>query len=129
MKRVTGLGGIFFKAKEDNKSLYDWYEKHLGIKQEFPQGSMFKWRDAEQPDKQGMTIFSIFTKNSDYMDPGPANFMLNFMVEDIDAVLAALKDEGVKIDEKREDTEYGRFAWVYDPEGNKIELWQPPVMP
>jgi predicted enzyme related to lactoylglutathione lyase len=125
MKRVTGIGGIFFKA-ENPKKLYEWYDKHLGIKGDPNTGAMLHWREDENPERRGMTVWSIFGKDTKYFEPSRAPFMLNYRVDDLDGLLAALKAEGVAIDPKREDHEYGRFAWITDPEGNKIELWEPP---
>lgn len=124
MKRVSGIGGIFFKS-DDSKKLYQWYEKHLGITPS-PDGSgvMFEWRDAEDPEKKGMTIWSIFPRESKYFGPGPSPFMINYRVDDLDGLLKVLNEEGVTID-RREDHEYGRFAWIIDPDGNRVELWQP----
>lgn len=127
MKRVTGVGGIFFKAK-DPMTLSAWYERHLGIKpaSEGENSAMFKWRDSENPDQEGMTVWSLFPQNTTYFNPSAAPFMVNYRVEDLDGLLDALRAEGVTIDPKREDYEYGRFAWIVDPEGNRIELWEPP---
>jgi predicted enzyme related to lactoylglutathione lyase len=125
MKRVTGIGGIFFKAENPQK-MYEWYEKHLGIKSEPNQGAMLHWREDENPERRGMTIWALFGKQSKYFEPSNAPFMLNYRVDDLDALLEALRSEGVAIDPKREDHDYGRFAWITDPEGNKIELWEPP---
>ena len=126
MKRVTGLGGVFFKA-EDPEKLFSWYERHLGMQRDDGNTfSHFSWRDAENPQKEGMTVWAIFPRQSNYFDPSSAPFMLNYRVEDLDRVLDELRGEGVTIDPKREDTEYGRFAWIMDPEGNRIELWEPP---
>lgn len=123
MERVTGLGGLFFKA-DDPKKLYEWYEKHLGLKAD--QGSViFPWRQADDPEKKGMTVWSIFKRDTKYFEPSQSSLMVNYRVKDLDALLDVLREEGV-IDLKREDSEYGRFAWIMDPEGNKIELWQPP---
>jgi catechol 2,3-dioxygenase-like lactoylglutathione lyase family enzyme len=123
-KRVTGLGGIFFKA-DDPQKLYQWYEKHLGIKGG-DHGAMFHWRDKEDPNQEGMTIWAIFPRNTGYFKPSDAPFMMNYRVDDLDAVLEALRSEGVTIDPKQENHEYGRFAWIMDPEGNRVELWEPP---
>ncbi len=126
MKRVTGIGGIFIKAEHPGR-LYEWYEKHLGIVSgPNGQGAMLHWREDENPERRGMTVWALFEKNSKYFEPSPAPFMLNYRVDDLDALLEALRAEGVEIDPKREDHEYGRFAWITDPEGNKIELWEPP---
>ena len=124
MQRVTGIGGIFFKAENPDK-LYEWYEKHLGIHREpHGHGAMLHWREDGNPERRGGTVWAIFEKHTKYFAPSQAPFMLNYRVDDLDALLAALQAEG--IDSKREDSEYGRFAWITDPEGNKIELWEPP---
>lgn len=126
MKRVTGLGGLFFKAKNPT-AMYEWYEKHLGITREADgSGAMFHWRDSVEPEKTGFTVWSIFPQDTTYFDPSPAPFMMNFRVEDLDALLRALREEGVAVDPKVEEYEYGKFAWITDPEGNRIELWEPP---
>ncbi len=136
MKRVTGIGGIFFKSEDPDK-LYQWYETHLGIRRS-PDGTgaAFEWHELHQANendsgtndaaRNGMTVWSIFPQNTKYFDPGRAGFMINYRVEDLDALLEALKKEGVQIDPHREDYDYGRFAWIMDPEGNRIELWEPP---
>jgi predicted enzyme related to lactoylglutathione lyase len=124
MRRVTGIGGIFFRAQDPEK-LFAWYEKHLGIQRD-PSGGfagLFLWKDDGAA--EGMTVFSIFPADTKYFDPSRSSFMINFRVADLDALLAALQAEGVAIDPKREDYDYGRFAWIMDPEGNRIELWEP----
>ena len=127
MKRVTGLGGFFFKCT-DPKAQGDWYRRHLGIPIDASYSCWnFEWRNAEEPDRKGATVLGLFPAASDYFGPQASKFMCNFRVDDLDAVLTALEAEGVKIDPKREDYEYGRFAWIYDPEGNKVELWEPPA--
>ena len=123
LKRVTGIGGVFFKSR-DPKRLYAWYEKHLGITQPSGSGAEFHWRDAEDG-SPGTTAWAIFDESSDYFDPSRAGFMLNYRVDDLDAVLDALRAEGVEIDPKREEYDFGRFAWIMDPDGNRIELWEP----
>jgi predicted enzyme related to lactoylglutathione lyase len=124
MKRVTGIGGIFFKS-ESPERLYAWYEKHLGI-QRAPDGSgaIFPRRGADG-NADGMTVWSVFPQSTKYFDPSPSPFMINYCVEDLDALLEELKKEGVTIDPHREDYDYGRFAWIMDPDGNRIELWEP----
>jgi catechol 2,3-dioxygenase-like lactoylglutathione lyase family enzyme len=125
MDRVTGIGGVFFKA-DDPESLYTWYERHLGLQRE--EGVfLFRWREAKAAETPGMTVWSLFPRDTRYFDPSAKPFMLNYRVKDIDALLDALRAEGVRVDDQREDSEYGRFAWIYDPEGNKIELWEPPA--
>ena len=123
-KRVIGLGGIFFKAR-DPKKMYEWYAKHLGIEGKPGQGAMFHWRRADDPKQESLTVWSIFPDNTKYFDPSTSPLMINYQVENMDALLDALRAEGVTID-KHEAHEYGKFAWVIDPEGNRIELWEPP---
>ena len=126
MERVTGLGGIFFTA-ENPEVLYAWYEKHLGIKRG-PEGVVsFNWREMHEHAKDGRTLWAIFPKSTHYFEPGRSSFMFNFRVADLDSLLKTLKEEGVEIDPHREDYEYGHFAWIMDPEGNRIELWEPPA--
>jgi len=124
MKRVTGIGGIFFKADGDHKKMLEWYEKHLGIPCKDGYHS-FEWRNPEAPEEKGNTVWSIFSAKTEYLNPSPSKFMINYRVENLDALLEALRAEGVKVDDKVEEFDYGKFAWIYDPEGNKIELWEP----
>jgi len=125
MVRVTGLGGLFFKAADPEK-MYAWYEKHLGLKRGAEGAVIFSWRNPDDPGKEGMTVWSIFPKTTTYFNPSRASFMMNFRVADLDGLLQALREEGVEVDPHREDYDYGRFAWIMDPEGNRIELWEPP---
>lgn len=124
MKRVTGIGGIFFKAK-DPKALGDWYRTHLGLNLEEWGGVAFRWADDNPVG--GTTIWSPFQDDTEYFAPSAAPFMVNFRVADLHALLAALRAEGCAVQDKVEESEYGKFGWVLDPEGNKIELWQPPA--
>ncbi len=126
MKRVTGLGGFFFKAQDPN-TMYEWYEKHLGIQRQ-PDGSgaMFHWRDADDPNQTGVTMWSIFPQDTKYFEPGSASFMMNFRVDNLEELLKALREEGVTVAPKVEEYDFGKFAWIIDPEGNRIELWEPP---
>jgi predicted enzyme related to lactoylglutathione lyase len=124
MKRVTGLGGIFFKS-EDPEKLYAWYEKHLGIKREPEGAAVFRWRHEDDKERPGRTVWALFPKDTKYFEPSQASLMVNYRVDDLDTLLAVLREEGVEIDPKREDHGYGRFAWIMDPDGNRIELWQP----
>jgi catechol 2,3-dioxygenase-like lactoylglutathione lyase family enzyme len=126
-KRVTGLGGVFFKAKNPAK-LGAWYQKHLGLPVD-PQwgGCSFEWRDAKKPKQKGSTVWSPFASDTKYFGPGKQGHMLNYRVANLKKVLAALKKEGVWIDPKSgEKSEFGSFGWIKDGEGNRIELWQPP---
>ena len=126
MKRVTGIGGIFFKAK-DPKALGPWYKAHLGIDVQAWGGAAFRWKNADNPDGAGTTAWSPFAADTTYFAPGNASFMINYRVDDLQALLAALRAEGVQVEDKAEESEYGKFGWIIDPEGNKIELWQPPA--
>jgi predicted enzyme related to lactoylglutathione lyase len=123
MKRVTGIGGIFFKAKDKDK-LLQWYAKHLGISMESWGGAILKWAEND-PKKDAITVFSIFPETTKYLEPGKADFMINFRVENLDELVKALKEEGVPLSGEPKEEFNGKFAWVIDPEGNKIELWEP----
>ena len=123
MGRVTGLGGVFFKS-QDPKRLYAWYERHLGLRRE-EGGVFFRWRDAESG-APGTTVWAVFENGSTYFDPSRAPFMLNYRVDNLDLLLEKLRAADAQVDERREDSQYGRFAWVTDPDGNRIELWEPP---
>lgn len=126
MNRVSGIGGIFFKAK-NAETLREWYRKHLGIGDEMWGGEIFRWQSPENPTGEGTTVWTIFDEDSKHFAPGTSGFMINYRVEDLHAVLAALRAEGCDVDEKVDESEYGKFGWVMDPEGNRIELWQPPA--
>lgn len=125
MKRVTGIGGIFFKAR-DPKALCAWYREHLGLNVEEWGGAAFRWADGN-PTGAGTTIWSPFKDDTTYFAPSEAPFMVNFRVDDLHALLAALRAEGCDVQDKVEESDYGKFGWVLDPEGNKLELWEPPV--
>jgi predicted enzyme related to lactoylglutathione lyase len=125
MKRVTGIGGIFFKAK-DAPSLQAWYKQHLGIDVQAWGGASFDWIDAEGKPVAGVTAWLIDPQESNHFAPSSASFMVNYRVEDLLALVKVLKEEGCNVLEKIDDSEYGKFAWVIDSEGNKVELWQPP---
>lgn len=117
---------MFFKAG-DPEGMAKWYREHLGV----PVGEEgycdFEWRHPEDPERVGRTVWSLFPSDTDYFGADGAPFMINYRVEDLDALLSALRDEGVKVDDRIEEHEYGRFAWISDPEGNRIELWEPPA--
>ncbi len=125
MRRVTGIGGIFFNAK-DPVALRAWYKKHLGIDVQDWGGTAFTWADSTGHPMKGTTIWSIGANDSEYFAPSASAFMVNYRVEDLAALLQALRDEGCNVLEKTDDSEYGKFGWVMDLEGNKVELWQPP---
>ena len=119
--RILGIGGIFFKS-ENPGPMQQWYAKNLGLSDQ-GQGVMLRWREKDNPQQERMTVWSIFPASSKYF--GPSQLMVNYIVDDLDAILERLGKAGVKIDPKRQNVPYGRFAWIYDPDGNKIELWQP----
>jgi len=126
MKRVTGIGGIFFKAK-DAPALQAWYKRHLGIDVQVWGGAAFTWTDSEGQPFAGTTIWSVASEQSDQFAPSTASFMINYRVDDLHALVKILREEGCNVLEKTDDSEYGKFGWVIDPEGNKVELWQPPA--
>ena len=126
MKRVTGIGGIFFHAK-DPAALGAWYKQHLGIDVQPWGGAAFEWTDAEGKPVGGTTAWSIAPADSKQFAPSTSPFMVNYRVADLRALLQALRDEGCNVLEKVDDSEYGKFGWVMDPEGNKVELWEPPA--
>jgi predicted enzyme related to lactoylglutathione lyase len=123
MKRVTGIGGIFFSAK-DPGALHAWYKQHLGIDVQAWGGAAFSWADETGAPAGGTTIWSVGSGSN--FAPGKS-FMVNYRVEDLHALLDALRQEGCEVLDKVDDSEYGKFGWVIDPEGNKVELWQPPA--
>ena len=116
-EKVTGIGGIFFKARDPGQ-LSAWYQKHLGV------GADFIWREHDRPDEIGRTVWSIFPADTDYFGASRPSFMVNYRVSNLDRMLAQLRGQGVTV-EKVEDYDYGRFAWITDPEGNRVELWEP----
>ena len=128
MTRVVGIGGIFFKAR-DTERLRAWYREHLGLAITDWGGVVFDPMMASPAGRQGTTAWSIFPADTTYFEPGTSPFMINYRVEDLDTVLAALRSEGCEVDDRVETSEFGRFGWVVDPEGNRLELWEPPRAP
>jgi predicted enzyme related to lactoylglutathione lyase len=126
MKRVTGIGGIFFKAK-DPKALQDWYKQHLGIDVQPWGGAAFDWTDADGKPVGGTTAWSIVAADDEAFAPSTAAFAVNYRVADLRGLLEALKQEGCNVLDKVDESEYGKFGWVVDPEGNRVELWEPPA--
>ena len=122
MERVNGIGGVFFKAR-DPKKMAAWYRDHLGIQSKGGYAD-FAWRDKDNPDRIGRTLWALFPTNTSYFGSSAAPMMINYRVANLERLLAQLRREGVAV-EKVEDTDYGRFAWITDPEGNRIELWEP----
>ena len=127
MDRVTGIGGVFFKAK-DPKRLQDWYRTHLGIPVDSDWGGcVFEWKEPHAPERVGSTVWSTFPADTKYFAPSEAPFMINYRVADLHSLIKTLREEGCNVDEKGvQETEFGKFGWVMDPEGNRIELWEPP---
>lgn len=127
MSHITGIGGIFFKANDPDK-LGEWYQKHLGLKLEDFGGVTFRENQtpAGGPKREAYTLWSPFPADTDYFAPSEKPFMINFRVANLDALLAKLRSEGVQVDEQAEKSEFGYFGWIMDPEGNRVELWEPP---
>ncbi len=125
MNRVTGIGGIFFQAK-DPVALRAWYQEHLGIDVQEWGGTAFTWTDGAGNPAKGTTVWSISGASGEDFSPSTSTFMINYRVEDLAALLQALREEGCNVLDKTDDSAFGKFGWVMDPEGNKVELWQPP---
>jgi catechol 2,3-dioxygenase-like lactoylglutathione lyase family enzyme len=121
-ERVTGIGGVFFKAREPKK-MASWYRDHLGI-QSNGGFAIFNWRDKDNPERMGLTTWALFPTNTTYLGPSAATMMINYRVANLERLLAQLRRDGVTV-EKVKDEAFGRFAWITDPEGNRIELWEP----
>ncbi len=127
MKRAIGIGGIFFNS-ENPKKLAAWYQQHLGINLEQFGGAVLNWQNQAEDCPNGYTVWSPFKADTDYFNPSKSEFMVNFVVDDLDALIVQLRDEGVEISgEPTNDANFGKFGWVIDPEGRKIELWEPPT--
>ena len=124
MAKVTGIGGVFFKSKGKGADLAAWYQKHLGLPLEPFGGAIFRWPDDKAEDK-GLTVWHVASAESRWFSPSESSFMINYRVDDLGALLAQLRADGVEIAGGPESHENGKFAWVMDPDGNKIELWQP----
>lgn len=120
---VAGIGGVFLKAQSP-QDLREWYERHLGLGAG-PQGLDFLWRQADDPSRTHRTVWSLFPSDTDYFGSAEQQFMVNYIVNDLDLVLARLAEAGVQSVKEPEAYSFGRFAWVLDGEGNRIELWEP----
>jgi predicted enzyme related to lactoylglutathione lyase len=124
MAKVTGIGGVFFKAKSDDKELARWYAKHLGIPLEEWGGAVLKWPEDKANDG-GLTVWNLAASESQWFSPSTSPFMINYRVDDLGALLDQLRSAGVEILKGPESHENGHFAWIMDPDGNKLELWEP----
>lgn len=126
MKRVIGIGGIFFKS-QNPVALCAWYKTHLGIDVQDWGGATFTWTDADGKPFAGTTTWNVSASSTDYYAPSTSSFMVNYRVADLHALLTALRAEGCNVLDKVEESDFGKFGWVLDPEGNKVELWEPPA--
>ncbi len=124
MAKVTGIGGVFLKCNGDSASLAEWYQKHLGMPLESWGGAILKWPEDKAEDS-GLTVWSLAAKDSKWFSPSESAFMINYRVDNLDEMLAQLKTAGVTIINGPESHENGKFAWIMDPDGNKVELWEP----
>ena len=122
-KRVTGIGGIFFKTGDQQK-IKDWYNKHLGLVLD-EYGSVFEFRNTDKPEQKCYTVWSPFKNDTDYFNPSPKEFMVNYRVQDLEWLVEQLKKEGIEVVDEIETYDYGKFVHIMDPDGNKIELWEP----
>ena len=124
MARVTGIGGVFLKSTGDREKLAAWYRDNLGFRLEEWGGAILRWPEDKAEDR-GLTVWTVAEKNSQWFSPSESSFMINYRVDDLDALLTQLRGDGVSIVKGPESHENGRFAWILDPDGNKVELWQP----
>ena len=124
MAKVTGIGGVFFKSTGDSAALAEWYRKHLGMKLEDFGGAILKWPDDKGED-QGLTVWSVAKKDSKWFSPSESSFMINYRVDNLDELLEQLRAEGVEIIQGPDSDDNGKFAWIMDPDKNKVELWEP----
>jgi predicted enzyme related to lactoylglutathione lyase len=122
--KVTGIGGIFFKSKADSKALAAWYQKHLGMRLEDFGGAILRWPDDKAEDR-GLTVWSVAGKDSKWFSPSTSSFMINYRVDNLVEMIAQLRADGVEVVGGPDSAENGKFAWIMDPEGNKVELWEP----
>jgi len=124
MAKVTGIGGVFFKSRGDHAALAAWYKKHLGLTLEDWGGAILKWPDDKADDK-GQTVWHVAGKDSKWFSPSTSSFMINYRVDNLDELVEQLRAGGVKIVQGPESAENGKFAWIMDPDENKVELWEP----
>ena len=124
MAKVTGIGGVFFKSKGDHKALAEWYQKHLGLSLEQFGGAILRWPDDKAND-EGLTVWSVAGKDSKWFGPSQSSFMINYRVDNLAELLDQLRGAGIPIIQGPESHENGKFAWIMDPDDNKVELWEP----
>lgn len=124
MAKITGIGGVFFKSKNDRAALVAWYQKHLGMQLESWGGVVLKWPDDKAND-MGLTVWHLADKESQWFTPSDAAFMINYRVDNLDEMITQLRTDGIELIKGPESHENGKFAWIMDPEGNKVELWEP----
>ncbi len=124
MAKVTGIGGVFLKCRGDSAALASWYQKHLGLQLETWGGAILRWPEDKASDG-GLTVWSLAASDSQWFSPSTSAFMINYRVDDLDELLAQLQAAGVEVVGGPESHENGKFAWIMDPDGNKVELWQP----
>jgi len=124
MAKVTGIGGVFFKARGDHAALAAWYQKHLGMNLEAWGGAILAW-PADTAEDEGLTVWNVAAKDTKWFSPSDSPFMINYRVDNLDELLTQLRADGVEIVDGPESHENGKFAWIMDPDGNKIELWEP----
>ena len=124
MARITGIGGVFFKSKGKGAELADWYHRHLGLPLEDFGGAVLKWPEDKAED-EGLTVWHVANRDTEWFSPSDSSFMINYRVDDLGEMLEQLRASGVKVVGGPESHENGKFAWIMDPEGNKVELWEP----
>jgi predicted enzyme related to lactoylglutathione lyase len=124
MAKVTGVGGVFFKSRSDNAALAAWYHKHLGLPLEDFGGAIFRW-PADTAEDGGMTVWHVAKADTQWFSPSTSSFMINYRVDDLVELLAQLRADGIEIVGGPDSHENGKFAWIMDPDGNKVELWEP----
>lgn len=126
MARVTGIGGVFFKSTGDNAALSAWYSKHLGIKLEDFGAAVLKWPDDKAED-EGMTVWNVAPKDTQWFGPSNSSFMINYRIDNMAEMVEQLRAADIEIIQGPESHENGKFAWIMDPDGNKVELWEPMI--
>jgi predicted enzyme related to lactoylglutathione lyase len=126
MAKITGVGGVFFKSKGDGAALAEWYRKHLGMQLESFGGAILRWPDDKAED-HGLTVWSVASNDSQWFSPSNSSFMINYRVDNLGELLEQLRAGGVVVIQGPESAENGKFAWIMDPDGNKVELWEPKI--